>query len=87
VNTGFLLMAQYGAMAIIPLELVCRDYFPHLDEKQLLRKISAGQIRLPVTRLDQASQKGARGVHLSDLADYIDASSAKARKELAQLQG
>ena len=29
-NTAFLLMAQYGGAAIIPLEVVCRDYFRHL---------------------------------------------------------
>ncbi len=29
-NTVFLLMAQYGARAVIPVEDVCRDYFPHL---------------------------------------------------------
>ncbi len=27
VSTAFLLMAQYGPRAIIPLEDVCRDYF------------------------------------------------------------
>ena len=29
-NTSFLLMAQYGGKAIIPIEDVYRDYFPHL---------------------------------------------------------
>lgn len=29
-NTVFLLMAQYNALAIIPVSAVVKDYFPHL---------------------------------------------------------
>jgi len=83
-NTSFLLMAQYGGAAVVPLEAVRRDYFPHLTEQKLLRKILAGRIRLPVVRIED-SQKAARGVHLQDLADYIDLQREKALKELRQL--
>lgn len=31
-NTAFLLMAQYGGAAVIPIDAVCRDYFWHLSQ-------------------------------------------------------
>ncbi|MGD5502433.1 pyocin activator PrtN family protein, partial [Xanthomonas citri pv. citri] len=64
-NTAFLLMAQYNAAAIIPLELVCRDYFSHLTPDEFTRKATKGQIDLPLVRIE-ASQKAAKGVHLMD---------------------
>lgn len=83
-KTVFLLMAQYEAQAVIPIEMVCRDYFAPLTVPTLVRKISAGEIVLPLVRME-ASQKGAKGVHVEDLAAYIDARRAAAVKECAQL--
>jgi hypothetical protein len=85
-NTTFLLMAQYNAAAVIPIETVCRDYFAPLTVPTLLRKISAGEITLPLVRME-TSQKGAKGVHLTDLADYIDKRRKAAVKECNQLAG
>ncbi|WP_409260780.1 pyocin activator PrtN family protein [Pseudomonas putida] len=48
------------------------------------RKVLAGQIKLPITRLE-ASQKSARGIHIADLAHYLDQQREAARKECAQL--
>jgi hypothetical protein len=79
-------MAQYGGMAVIPIEWVCRDYFRHLEPEKLIRKINQGEIALPLARFD-ASAKTAKGVHLSDLAAYIDRTRAAARKECEQLTG
>lgn len=84
-NTVFLLLTQYDGRAVIPLELVCRDYFSHLTPIQLTRKTTAGEIDLPIVRIE-TSQKAARGVHLQDLADWIDARRAAAQKECDQLQ-
>ncbi|MGM4915903.1 pyocin activator PrtN family protein [Tardiphaga sp. 813_E8_N1_3] len=84
-NTAFLLMAQYNGAAVIPLELVCRDYFSHLTPVEFVRRATAGEIALPVIRMT-TSQKAARGVHLQDLADWIDARRADARKECDQLR-
>lgn len=78
-------MAQYNGAAVIPLELVQRDYFPHLSVDKLLRKIMAGEIVLPVVRIEQ-SQKAARGIHLVDLCDYIDKRREIALKECDQLK-
>lgn len=85
-NTEFLLLAQYNGAAVIPLETVCRDYFSHLTPIQLTRKATAGEIDLPIVRIE-TSQKAARGVHLQDLAAWIDARRAAAQKENDQLQG
>lgn len=85
-NTAFLLMAQYNGAAIIPLELVCRDYFSHLTPVEFARKATSGQIDLPLVRIE-TSAKAARGIHLGDLAKWIDDRRAAAQKELDQLQG
>ncbi len=78
-------MAQYNAQAIIPVEKVVEDYFPHLSADKFLRKTSTGEIKLPVTRMDPASQKGPKGVYLTDLAQYIDLRREAANKEASQL--
>jgi hypothetical protein len=78
-NTLFLLMAQYDAKAIIPIELVARDYFD-LTPANLVRKIAAGEIKLPMIRME-ASQKAAKGVHIQDLAAYLDERAEAARRE------
>jgi hypothetical protein len=83
-NTTFLLMAQYDGRAIIPVETVCRDYFPHLKVDQFVRKLGAGEIKLAMVRIE-ASQKSARGVHLQDLAEYLDDRRKAARRELEQM--
>lgn len=83
-NTAFLLMAQYGGKAVIPIEDVCRDYFSHLNATKLVQKITAGEIAIPLVRIE-ASQKCAKGVHLNDLAKYLDARVEAARKEMIAL--
>lgn len=85
-NTQFLLMAQYSGQAIIPLERVCADYFSHLTPEKMKLKVAAGEIDLPLVRME-SSQKAARGVHLNDLAAYLDAQHLKAKTEHAKLMG
>lgn len=85
-KTVFLLMVQYDAQAVLPIDVVCRDYFAPLTVPSLVRKISAGEIALPLVRME-ASQKCAKGVHVEDLAKYIDARREAAVKECAQLCG
>lgn len=80
-NTSFLLMAQYDGQAIIPVARVCKDYFSHLSEPEFLRKVNRGDIMLPLVRMED-SQKAAKGVHLQDLATYLDKRRAAAAKEL-----
>lgn len=83
-STAFLLFAQYHGRPVIPLEEVCRDYFSHLTPEKFLRKVAAGEIALPVVR-SEISQKCQKGIHLQDLADYLDARREAALKELQQL--
>lgn len=83
-NTAFLLMAQYNAMAVIPLEVVRKDYFPHLQMEHFQRKLASRDIPLPVVRIED-SQKSARGIALSVLASYIDSRIEAAEREFSQL--
>lgn len=85
-KTLFLLMAQYNGQTIISLNQVCEDYFTHLTTDMFQRKVMAGQIRIPITRLE-SSQKSAKGVHITDLAAYLDTQREAAVKELNQLNG
>jgi hypothetical protein len=85
-KTAHILMVQYEGLAVIPLDLVCRDYFRHLTAESFLRKVLAGEIALPVVRIESGSQKTAKGVHITDLAAYIDKQAAAARKECDQLK-
>lgn len=49
-------------------------------------KVAAGDIDLPLMRVE-GSQKAARGVHLNDLAAYLEAQHLKARTEHEKLMG
>lgn len=85
-KTCFLLLAQYDGRAIIPLARVVNDYFSHMSERTLLAKVDAGDIELPIIRIEM-SAKAARGVHIQDLADYIDRRREAARREVNQIAG
>lgn len=74
-TTLFFLMAQYSGRAVIPADEVRRDYFPHLNLVNFIRRCDDGIIKLKVMRSDK-SQKSARGVHIQDLASYIEAQRA-----------
>lgn len=84
-KTAILLMAQYDGLAVIPVDRVCADYFAPLTVEQFLRKTTSGEIALPVARM-YGSQKAAKGVHINDLAMFLDKQAEAARKELAQVR-
>ncbi len=79
-------MAQYDGKVIIPLERICADYFTHLTPAKLKLKVAAGLIDLVIVRMEN-SQKSAQGVHVNDLADYLDTQHAVARAEHDRLMG
>lgn len=83
-STVFLLFAQYGGKPVIPVEEVCRDYFSHLTLPKFLLKISKGEIRIPIMRME-GSQKCMKGIHIQDLAHYLDNRREAALKEFRQL--
>lgn len=79
-------MANYNGAAAIPIDQTRDDYFSHLTTERLMRKISAGDIALPLVRIE-ASDRCTKGVALADLATYLDERMAAARKECRQLCG
>ncbi|AWC21805.1 Pyocin activator protein PrtN [Aminobacter sp. MSH1] len=84
-KTVLILLAQYET-AVIPLDIVCKDYFQHLTPTTFMRKSLAGEIKLPVVRIDEG-QKATRGIMLSDLAQWIDDRRADAVRELERIHG
>lgn len=84
-KTALILMMQYDGTAVVPINAVCRDYFTHLTPEKFLRKVLAGEISIPVVRME-GSQKSAKGVHVTDLAAYLDKQAEAARKECEQLK-
>ena len=50
-----------------------------------MRKVALGEINIPMTRIEAGSQKSAKGVYLTDLANYIDARREAAVKEARQM--
>jgi len=78
-DTLWMLQGRYEFKPIIPAETVAQDFFD-LQERAFLRKIDSGDIALPIVKLE-SSQKAAKGVHVKDLAEYIDQCAATARRE------
>lgn len=83
-NTLFLLMAQYDGKAVIPLNRVCADYM-NLTVEKFKHKQLTGEIDIPIVRLGAATQKAALGIHLQDLATYIDKQRETAMREQDRL--
>lgn len=83
-NTLWLLMARYDGIPIIPADIVARDFFTHLDGGAFCRKAIAGDIRIPIVTMED-SVKSARGVHIADLAKYLDGRAAAGRIEAAKV--
>jgi len=79
-KTLMMLLAKHEA-PVISVETCCREYFAGMHMSVFLRKISDGKIPLPLIRMED-SQKGAKMIHLNDLAAYIDAKRAAAEKEM-----
>ena len=67
-------------------EAVQWQIFGHLTVDKLLRKALRGDLALPIVRIEN-SKKAQRGVHLVDLATYIDKRREAALKECRQLSG
>jgi hypothetical protein len=81
-----MLMARYDGRPILPVDVICKDFFPHLTRDKFLRKVADGAIKIPLVRIEE-SQKSAKGVDLRDLAAYYDARREAARKKFQQLHG
>ncbi len=84
-KTLMMLMLRHDGQAMLPADVVCKEYFAPLTLPVFLRKVNAGDIALPLVKMER-SQKGARLVHLQDLAEYIDRQRADALKEMVKLR-
>jgi hypothetical protein len=82
-KTLFLLMARYEARPFLPIDIVREDFFDGMSRKVFLGKVESGEIRLPLTRLDEG-QKAVKGIAIQDLAIFLDACGLAARKELSR---
>lgn len=84
-ETAFFLMAQYN-QPIVPVERLVKDYFSHLTLRSFLRKVDEGQLPLPLMRMED-SQKSSKGVHVNDLAKYLDTQREKGKRTFNQMYG
>ena len=85
-NTVMMLMARYDGAPILPVEIICKDFFPHLTREKFLRKVSDGAIKLPLVQIE-GSQKSAKGVDLRDFATYYDERREAGQREFDRLHG
>jgi hypothetical protein len=85
-NTFTMLFAMYEGRPSVPAEDVCRDFFGHLDTPKFIRKVDAGEIDLPLLRIE-GSTKAARLVQIADLAAYLDARAKEARELNDKIHG
>jgi len=85
VDTLWMLLGKYEGQPVISDEVVARDHFG-LDRRVFLRKVDDGSIALPLVRMEE-SQKGRKGVHVRDLANYIDQKRADARAHQEKMFG
>ncbi|MEX5726684.1 hypothetical protein Ga0609869_000037 [Rhodovulum iodosum] len=83
-KTFWMLVAQYEGKTVIPVDVVVSDYFHHLTLPKFLRKVSDGNIKLPIMRMED-SQKSAKGVDVRDLAAYLDERREEGLREFRQL--
>ena len=82
-ETAFFLMAQYG-QPVIPVDRLVKDYFNHLTLRSFLRKVDEGNLPIPLVRMED-SQKATKGVHINDLATYLDDQRAKGLRTFNQM--
>jgi len=71
---------------LLPLEVVRTNFFPHLSADSFNRRARANDLGFPVISAER-SQKSAMFVHIDDLAAYLEARRAVARREHAMLVG
>ena len=83
-DTLWMLMGKYKGLPAVPVDVVVKDYFHHLTLPKFLRKVSDGDIKLPLIRMED-SQKSAKAVDVRDLATYLDERREVALRDFAQL--
>lgn len=77
-NTAFALLARFESPTI-PLELICEEFFG-LRRDKAYQRAAAEELPVPTFRASD-SQKAPRLVHVDDLANFLDAQRATAKKQ------
>ena len=85
-TTIWMLLGMYGGRPIITASEIARDFFQHLSAEKFIRKVDAGEIDIPLMRIEPSS-KATRGVHVRDLAEYLDRRSDEAREVQRKIHG
>lgn len=79
------LCEQYGGKTLLEIDLVATTYFG-LSPEKFLRKISEGDIMLPLTRMEPNNRKSKKFIATVDLGHYIKQRNKEARRELASFR-
>lgn len=77
-NTQFALLAQFETTHI-PLKAVCEEYFG-IKKNTAEQQAKAGTFPVPTFKL-RDSERSPTLIHVSDLAEYIDARYKQAKEE------
>ncbi len=83
-QTMYLLMAEYGARTLIPLDEIA-DKVLGMSINTARRRARSCDLPFAVVRLGE-SQKAPYQVHLQDLANYIESRCSEARIEWRKIQ-
>lgn len=70
-STLWLLLGMYEGRPFVTATEITRDFFQHLSAEKFIRKVDAGEIDIPLMRIEE-STKATRGVDIRDLATYLD---------------
>lgn len=84
-KTVLMLMAFYDCRPIVPVAEVCRNFFYPLTSTVFLRKVTAGEIDLPLFQMEK-HRNGTKFVHVTDLAAYIDRQRDGSSREQVRAQ-
>lgn len=85
-STIWMLLGMYEGRPFVTAAELTRDFFQHLSVEKFVRKVDTGEIDIALMRIED-STKATRGVHIKDLADYLDRRSHKAREVTRKIHG
>jgi len=81
INTADFLFMKYRSMMVNLLD-VAKDYYPHINKAELLRKANNQELPFSVFKIDK-SKRAPFLVHVKDLAEAIDKEREAAAKNYA----
>ncbi len=79
------IIAKHGGPLLSPQE-VCEEYFAPMALRTFMRKLTRGEIALPLVRMAPGN-KSPRKIHAADLAAYIEKRRKVAAGEMKAMAG